>query len=85
MLSNGTHPYQHLSKLKEPIRSEVNRLLLLANDLVTASGNGKKHPLLIDLWKQDFERLLSGDFAGQLPKEAVEILSATLGALEARF
>ncbi|WP_298966969.1 hypothetical protein [uncultured Roseibium sp.] len=85
MRSSGTHPYQHLDALKEPFRSEVNRLLLLANDLAAVSGEGKKHPLLIDLWREDVKRLLSGDFAGPMDKGAVEILTATFGAIEARL
>lgn len=85
MRSNGMPPHQHLSELKEPFRSEAERLLRLAGELQAGNGSAEQRITLLYGWKQDVDRLLSGDFAGPLPKKMAEVLSTAFGAVEIRM
>lgn len=79
------HGMQHLSELEEPFRSEAERLLRLAGELQAGIGSAEQRITLIYGWKQDVERLLSGEFAGPLPQDAIEVLSAAFKAAGAEM
>ncbi|MCK7616023.1 hypothetical protein [Roseibium sediminicola] len=85
MRGSGPHPFQHLGELKEPFRSEAERLLRLASELQAGNGSTEQRINLLYEWKQDVERLLSGDFAGSLPQDVTEVLSKTFETIETRM
>lgn len=85
MRVSGMHPFQHLSELKEPFRSEAERLLRLAGELQAGNGSAEQRITLLYGWKQDVDRLLSGDFAGPLPEKTAEVLFTAFGTIETRM
>jgi hypothetical protein len=74
-----------VAELKEPLRSEVERLLRLAGELKTGKGSAEHRITLLYTLKQDVGRLLSGEFAGPLDEEFSNALKATFATIEDRF